>query len=383
VNILNGQILNKKIIFVTGTRADWGKLKSLITETSSNMFDVYVFITGMHNDAKYGDTYLDVQRIGGVKFYRFDNKTDETTMDLTVSKTIIGFSDYVDKIKPDLIVVHGDRPEPLACAIVGSFKNILVAHVEGGEVSGTIDELIRHSISKLSHIHFVSNKKAKTRLIQMGENSSSIFIIGSPDVDLMFSRDLPSIEDAREKYEIYFENYSICLFHPVTTEINYTKNQIDVLINSLIESNKNYIIIYPNNDLGSNLIIESYRKINSKRIKILPSIRFEYFLTILKNSDFIIGNSSAGIREAPYYSIYSINIGTRQNKRDVNKMILSVDFNKENILKAIEKAEKKKNLITVKNFGLGKSSKKFIKVLANESFWETNNQKEFHDIDVE
>ncbi len=383
MNILNGQILNKKIIFVTGTRADWGKLKSLITETSSNMFDVYVFITGMHNDPKYGDTYLDVQRIGGVKFYRFDNKTDETTMDLTVSKTIIGFSDYVDKIKPDLIVVHGDRPEPLACAIVGSFKNILVAHVEGGEVSGTIDELIRHSISKLSHIHFVSNKKAKTRLIQMGENSSSIFIIGSPDVDLMFSRDLPSIEDAREKYEIYFENYSICLFHPVTTEINYTKNQIDVLINSLIESNKNYIIIYPNNDLGSNLIIESYRKINSKRIKILPSIRFEYFLTILKNSDFIIGNSSAGIREAPYYSIYSINIGTRQNKRDVNKMILSVDFNKENILKAIEKAEKKKNLITVKNFGLGKSSKKFIKVLANESFWETNNQKEFHDIDVE
>ena len=189
--------LNKKIIFVTGTRADWGKLKSLVVETTKYDFDVYVFITGMHNDPKYGDTYLDVQRVENVKFFRFDNKTDETTMDLTLSKTIDGFSKYVEKIDPDLIVIHGDRPEPLACAIVGSFKNILVAHVEGGEISGTIDELIRHSISKLSHIHFVSNNDAKNRLIQMGEKKDSIFIIGSPDIDLMFSKDLPDLSEAK------------------------------------------------------------------------------------------------------------------------------------------------------------------------------------------
>ena len=218
-------ILNKKIVFVTGTRADWGKLKSLIVKTAASNFDVYVFITGMHNDQKYGNTYLEVQRVKNVSFNRFDNKTDETTMDLTVSKTIYGFSKYVEKIKPDLIVVHGDRPEPLACSIVGSFKNILVAHVEGGEVSGTIDELIRHSISKLSHIHFVSNERAKERLVQMGENKKSIFIIGSPDVDLMFSKDLPMIKEAREKYEIDFEQYAICLFHPVTTEAKYIISQ--------------------------------------------------------------------------------------------------------------------------------------------------------------
>ena len=374
-------ILNKKIVFVTGTRADWGKLKSLIVKTAASNFDVYVFITGMHNDQKYGNTYLEVQRVKNVSFNRFDNKTDETTMDLTVSKTIYGFSKYVEKIKPDLIVVHGDRPEPLACSIVGSFKNILVAHVEGGEVSGTIDELIRHSISKLSHIHFVSNERAKERLVQMGENKKSIFIIGSPDVDLMFSKDLPMIKEAREKYEIDFEQYAICLFHPVTTEAKYIISQTKCLVDSIIESEKNYIIIYPNNDLGSNTIIDEYNKINSNKIKILPSIRFEYFLTILKNSDFIIGNSSAGIREAPYYSIYSINLGSRQHKRDMNTMIINADFEKKEILQAINKATEKTNKKSIRNFGRGNSSELFLKTLLDDNLWKTNNQKEFHDIE--
>ncbi len=371
--------MNKKLIFVTGTRADWGKLKSLILRTRDDGFDVYVFITGMHNHKKYGNTYLDVKRVKGVKFYRFNNESDETTMDLTVSKTIEGFSKYVEKIKPDLIVVHGDRPEPLACAIVGSFKNILVSHIEGGEVSGTIDELIRHSISKLSHIHFVSNKLAKKRLIQMGEDKNSIFIIGSPDIDLMFSSDLPKISDAREKYDIEFKKYSICLFHPVTTEIEFLKNQIKCLVESLLESNKNYVVIYPNNDLGSNLIIEKYQNISSNKIKVLPSIRFEYFLTILKNADFIIGNSSAGIREAPYYSVNSINLGSRQNNRDTNKMIYNVDFNKKNILKKMDILENRQKIQPIKNYGKGNSSELFSEILQLDKIWNTPNQKLFND----
>lgn len=372
--------MNKKIIFVTGTRADWGKLKSLILEIKDHSFEVFIFITGMHNDSKYGNTYLDVQRVRGVNFHRFDNKTDESSMDLTVSKTIEGFSNYVDSVSPDLIVVHGDRPEPLACAIVGSFKNILVAHIEGGEVSGTIDELIRHSISKLSHIHFVSNQKAKDRLIQMGENKNSISIIGSPDIDLMFSDNLPSLEEAKKKYEIEFQNYAICLFHPVTTEIEQLKSQVKCLIESLENSDKDYVIIYPNNDLGSNLIIDEYNKIKSNKFKLLPSLRFEYFLTILKNSEFIIGNSSAGIREAPYYSIFSVNIGSRQSKRDINDLIINVDFDNHQIQTAIQKASTKTNHRSVKNFGTGNSSKLFLKTLLDKSIWTTNNQKQFYDI---
>ncbi len=373
--------MSKKIIFVTGTRADWGKLKSLIIETSKS-FEVFIFITGMHNDPKYGNTYLDVQRIENVNFHRFLNNTDESTMDLTVSKTIDGFSNYVDIVNPDLIVVHGDRPEPLACSIVGSFKNILVAHVEGGEISGTIDELIRHSVSKLSHIHFVSNNKAKDRLIQMGENKNSIFIIGSPDIDLMYSKNLPSIKEAKSKYDIKFNEYAICLFHPVTTEIKYTVSQIDCLINAIELSEKNYIVIYPNNDLGSDIIIEKYKKLKSPNFKVLPSIRFEYFLTILKNSSFIIGNSSAGIREAPYYSKHSINIGSRQNKRDLNNLIINCDFDQDSILKSIQSTDDKKAITPIKNFGDGNSSKLFVKTLKTSDFWKINHQKEFHEINT-
>ncbi len=371
--------MNKKLIFVTGTRADWGKLKSLVIKTRDDGFHVHVFITGMHNHKKYGNTHLDVRRVSGVEFHRYNNESDENTMDLTVSKTIEGFSRYVEKINPDLIIVHGDRPEPLACAIVGSFKNILVSHIEGGEVSGTIDELIRHSISKLCHIHFVSNKSAKKRLIQMGESESSVFIIGSPDIDLMFSSNLPNISDARDKYDIEFKKYSICLFHPVTTEIDFLKDQINCLAESLIESNKNYIAIYPNNDLGSDLIIEKYKSISSDKIKVLPSIRFEYFLTILKNADFIIGNSSAGIREAPYYSVNSINIGSRQNNRDTNKMINNVSFSKKNILKEIDNLKKKQQTEPVKNYGDGNSAELFSEILKLDKIWETPNQKLFND----
>lgn len=374
--------MNKKIIFVTGTRADFGKLKSLIIETSMvKEFDVYIFITGMHNNPKYGNTYLEVQRLKNVKFKRFKNETNGETMDLNLSNTINGFSTYVSKINPDLIVVHGDRPEPLACSIVGSFRNILVAHIEGGEVSGTIDELIRHSITKLSHIHFVSNKEAETRLKQMGEKSETIFTIGSPDVDLMFSDNLPTLSKAKNKYDISFENYSICLFHPVTTEIDYIKEQVDCLINVLIKSKKNYILIYPNNDLGSKIIIDAYHDIRQDNMKILPSLRFEYFLTILKNSEFIIGNSSAGIREAPYYSINSINLGSRQNKRDKNKMIINSDFDEDKILNIINNLTFSDKTKSIQNFGTGKSSEMFVRVLKSKKIWETNNQKEFQDID--
>ena len=314
----------------------------------------------MHNEPKYGNTYIEVQKLSNTTFHRFINSTNESSMDLTLAKTVYGFSDIVTTINPDMIIVHGDRLEPLAAAIVGSFRNILVSHIEGGELSGTIDELIRHSISKLSHLHFASNPQAKKRLIQMGESSNSVHVIGSPDVDLMFSNELPSLKEAKNKYDIFFDRYSICLFHPVTSEKKQIENQVEILKQSLLLSKKKYIIIYPNNDLGSRSIINCYNTIKSEKIKIIPSIRFEYFLVILKNSDFIIGNSSAGIREAPYYSLPTINLGSRQQNRDVNNSIYNLDFNLEEILKTIKKIKKNKKDKHKFNFGYGKSAEKFL-----------------------
>lgn len=372
----------KKIVFLTGTRADFGKIKSLIKilEDNNNGFEPYIFVTGMHMQKEYGYTLIEVENTKFKNIHSFDNYTDEATMDLTLAKTIEGFSAYVKNNSPDLIVVHGDRVEALAGAIVGSLNNILVAHIEGGEVSGTIDELIRHSVSKLSHIHFVSNSKAKERLLQMGEIEASIKIIGSPDVDVMFSDALPRLKNVKSYYEIPFDNYSIAMFHPVTTEVNEMEQYAENFVEALIESNGNYVIIYPNNDLGSRLIIESYGKIRKNpRFRIFPSIRFEYFLTLLKHSDFIIGNSSAGIREAPYYSIPTINIGTRQNNRTLSKSIINANYDRMSILKGITKEKNLENQKTT-DFGTGNSAGKFLEALLLKSFWETNHQKQFKEL---
>ena len=189
----------KKIVFLTGTRADFGKLKSLIAITSKNRrFEVHIFVTGMHMNPKYGRTVNEIEKCGYKNIFTYYNHMDYDSMDVVLSKTINGFSSFVKDIRPDLIVVHGDRVETLAGAIVGALNNILTAHIEGGEVSGTIDELIRHSVSKLSHLHFVSNSIAKKRLIQMGELPKSIFEIGSPDIDILLSSKLPSINEVKK-----------------------------------------------------------------------------------------------------------------------------------------------------------------------------------------
>jgi UDP-N-acetylglucosamine 2-epimerase (hydrolysing) len=372
---------NKKILFLSGTRADFGKLKSLISiSQKSSLFDVSIFVTGMHLQKEYGFTVNEIEKSGFENIYTFENHTTESSMDLTLSKTIEGLSAYVKEIKPDLIVVHGDRVEALAGAIVGSLNNILVGHIEGGEVSGTIDELIRHSVSKMSHIHFVSNLEAKNRLIQMGELESSIFEIGSPDIDIMFSPYLPTIEKAKDHYEIPFEKYALFMFHPVTTERENIEKQANILVDTLLEDKHNYVVIYPNNDMGSSAIIKAISRLeNNNKFRIFPSLRFEYFLTLLNNSQFIIGNSSAGIREAPYYQKASINIGNRQKNRAKSKSIINCNFDKIEIANAIKQSQDFIDFDSPSEFGQGKSDQLFYEIIKENSFWRISCQKQFRD----
>lgn len=372
----------KKIVFLTGTRADFGKLKSLIRITQeSDLFEVHIFATGMHMISMYGKTVNEIYKSGFKNIHQFKNHDEEGHMDRSLAKTITGFSKYIEDIQPDLIVIHGDRIETMAGAIVGSLNNILVSHIEGGEVSGTIDELIRHSVSKLSHIHLVSNDEAKQRLIQMGENKKSIFTIGSPDLDVMHSNDLPKLDFAKDYYNINFDNYAILLFHSVTTEVNLLSNQVKILIDSIIDSNKNYIVVFPNNDLGSDIILNEYARLKgNNRFKIFPSLRFEYFLVLLKNCEFIIGNSSVGLREAPYYNIPTINIGNRQHNRVKSANIINTYFNQEVISKKIEDVSQIKTLPKDVDFGNGNSDKLFFELLKDKNIWKIQHQKQFLDI---
>lgn len=373
----------RKIVFLTGTRADFGKLKSILAILKENSlhFDVNIFITGMHMLCKYGSTYKEVLACNAGKCFQFINQNQNDSMDAILAKTISGFSDYVKEIRPEMIVVHGDRLEALAGAVVGSFNNILVAHIEGGEVTGTIDELIRHSVSKLSHIHFVSNEKAYNRLIQLGETSDSIFEIGSPDLDIMISNNLPDIYQAKKYYDINFTKYSILIYHPVTTEREDIKKKSEALVSALFKSDLNYIVIYPNNDMGSEDILEEYKKLRDNcKFKLLPSIRFEFFLTLLKHSNFIIGNSSAGVKEAPFYRLPSINIGSRQYRRSQADSIINCKEDKESILKAIDKIDDNVKYASDFSFGCGESNKLFLEIIKDDKTWKIPNQKFFIDI---
>jgi UDP-N-acetylglucosamine 2-epimerase (hydrolysing) len=377
----------KRIVFLTGTRADFGKLKSLISITQqSKEYEVHLFVTGMHMNSIYGSTIDEIRKSGFDNIYPFINHDSIGNMDRILAKTIDGFSHFIAEIKPDLIIVHGDRVEAMAGAITGSLNNILVAHIEGGEVSGTIDELIRHAVSKMSHIHLVANEKAKKRLIQLGELSSSIFILGSPDLDLMDPKKLPKLSDVKKYYNIEFDNFAIAMFHPVTTEFKRVQKNVKEFVNSLIDSDENYIVIYPNNDLGSHEIINEYKRLeNNSNIRLFPSLRFEYFLVFLKHANYIVGNSSAGIREASYYSTPSVDIGSRQNNRSQGASIFHANDESKSILSSINLAKnfKKGSANGDSFFGQGDSDKIFLKLLDDDKIWNLDCQKQFQDLEYE
>ena len=375
--------MSKKIVFLTGTRADFGKLKSLINILNGKPeFEVHIFATGMHMDKQYGFTVREIEKCGYNNIFKYINHDGGASMDITLSRTIEGFAKYVHLLQPDLIVVHGDRSEALAGSTVGALNNILVAHIEGGELSGTVDELIRHAVSKLSHLHFVANDEAGKRLAQMGEREENIYIIGSPDMDVMLSEKLPVWNEVAVAYEIPFQKFSISMFHPVTTEVDEMDVYAEQYVDALEATNLNYIVIYPNNDKGSGFILNKLKRLQvNSRFRLFPSVRFEAFLVMMKMAQFIIGNSSAGIREAPYYGIPTINVGTRQNGRTRNEQIIHTGYDTAEILSGVEKAlstQVKPSAL----FGSGNSDILFLEILQSAAFWKTSKQKLFADYEA-
>ena len=374
--------MKRTILFITGTRADFGKLKPLIRKVAGDSdFDYRIFVTGMHMLARYGSTMLEIQKSGFTNLFMFINYDAalSTGMDLALANTIQGLGHYIREFPADLIVVHGDRTEALAGAVVGALHGILVAHVEGGEVSGTVDELLRHSISKLSHLHFVANDEARDRLIQMGEEPAAIYVIGSPDIDVMLSTGLPSLGEVRTKYEIAFEEYVVFLYHPVTTEVNSLKQRLAAVTKALDACGENVVMLYPNNDTGSSLIVEALQQFDGlARFRLLPSMRFESFLTLLKNAKAIVGNSSAGIREAPVYGVPTVNIGTRQMNRFVYPSIVSVPEDTARIVEALRRLPT--GVPVSRHFGTGNSADLFMGSLRSEALWDVTRQKQFRDL---
>ena len=374
--------VKRRVLFLTATRADFGKLKSLMRVVSdAEEFECSVFATGMHMLARYGSTVQEIYKSGFHNVHPYINQDGSVNsqMDLVLANTITGLGLHIRESQPDLLVVHGDRVEALAGAIAGALNNVRVAHIEGGEVSGTVDEVLRHAVTKLSHIHFVANDEAAVRLRQMGEALNSIFIIGSPDTDIMFSTTLPDLDEVKRHYEIPFDEYGIVLYHPVTTEQGQIRDHAGELVSALLESGRNYVVIHPNNDHGAENILQEMERLRGlPRFRLIPSMRFEYFLVLMKNALVMVGNSSAGVREAPAYAVPTVNIGSRQSRRFRCDSVLDVEENREAILRALTNLPNGHE--PTRYFGRGNCAAAFMQVLRRPEVWSLPKQKQFNDV---
>lgn len=370
------------IAFFTASRADYGKIKPIISEAKRRKIKFKIFITGMHLLKEYGNTKNHIIKDFSKKnLIIFKNQNFGDNQKLIFKNTVTKFTTALGNKYFDCAFVHGDRLETLAAATVLTFAKIRIAHIEGGELSGTVDEMIRHSVTKLSHLHFVTNVEAKKVLIKSGEDKKNIFITGSPDIDL-FAKDLrPSIKEVKKRYGIIFLDYVISFLHPVTTE-NKTeaRKKAHTYFDAIKQlKDQNIIQFLPNNDDNSKEILYVLKKklTNKPNIKILKSMRFEFYLTLLENCKFIMGNSSSAIMEAPYFSIPSINVGDRQNNRHGLDLVLNTTFSQKKILSSIKKVKKIK-LKFRPIFGNGKSAKKIINVLLSKKFSKIMIQKTYH-----
>jgi len=363
----------RKICYISGTRADFGLMKSTLQSIDKNQdLDLIVIVTGMHLLKKYGNTWKEVvdsgfNIAGKVKVNLSGSSGAE--MSIAIGKQIIELTGMLQAFKPDMLLLLGDRGEMLAGAIAAMHLNIPITHIHGGELSGSIDEPVRHAISKLSHYHFTASKKSRLRLIKMGELPSNIFVTGAPGLDEIKNTELLERNLILSKYELVSKDpYLLFLFHPVTQQIETIKNQIDTIMKSLLKSQLQILVIMPNADSGAEIISNAIREYkNLDRIKIVIHAPRLEFLSLIAHAEILIGNSSSGIIEAATLNTPVLNLGDRQKKRERNLNIIDVDIISSDIDHALSDARKMQKGPWSNVYGDGNSTYKIIKLLTELS----------------
>jgi len=364
--------LKRKILIVTERRADYSKFRPVLKEIKkSKKLDYFLIVTGSHLLKEHGYTINEIKNDGfkiTSKFEMYTKNRKDTGAEMVtgLGNAIIHLSKIIDKLNPDIILSGFDIGANFAAAITGAHLNKLVAHMEGGEVTGTIDESIRHATTKFSHIHFTTNNQATKRLVKLGENPKYIFTVGNPSLDSIKNVPKISKSDLENEFKIDLKKpFVIIMQHTVTTEIENAEKNIIQTLQAITELGIQAIIILGNADFGSKKIANVIQKSKIKQYKTLP---FSKYVNLLKHSTALIGNSSSGKMEAPFLKIPSINIGTRQSGRPKTISVIDVSYNKNEIKKAIKKTIEDKNFLQkIKNqkslYGDGNSSKKIIKIL--------------------
>ncbi|MEM6465729.1 MAG: UDP-N-acetylglucosamine 2-epimerase [Pseudomonadota bacterium] len=367
------------LMFVTGTRADYGKLEPLALSAVADGHKVIFFVTGMHMMEKYGQTKNEVHRSGQFEVVEFMNQREGDPQDVVLAKTVMGFSDVLQEGRPDLVLIHGDRIEALACSLVCATNYIRCAHIEGGEVSGTIDEIFRHCNTKLASAHLVSSEDAKTRVLRLGETARTVHVIGSPELDIHAQPSGVSLDEVRRRYAIESGTYGICVFHPVTSEKEHMGTQAKALFGALEASGKYFVVIRPNNDPGAEDITAVIDALPKDRFRVLPSMRFLYFSELMRNAQAVLGNSSMGVREAPFMGVPSFDVGTRQANRANAPSLSHGSALDANAIAAFLDQSWGKRFPRHTAFGAGNAAARFAELLRDPAFWDTPLQKHFDD----
>jgi len=372
--------MTRSLLFVTGTRADFGKIEPLAAAAREGGFRTAFWVTGMHMQGRYGLTKIEVHRVPGVEVFEYLNQRPGDPQDMVLAKTVLGFSDFLAEHRPDLVVVHGDRVEALAASLVAATNYVRSAHIEGGEVSGTIDEVFRHCNTKLATHHFVSSEAAKARVMAMGEEEGAIHVIGSPELDAHAAPSGVSLAEVRARYAIPFDDYGIAAFHPVTSEVATMGDQARALFGALEASGRNFVVILPNNDPGAEAIMQVIDRLPEARFRRIPSMRFGHFSELMKNAKAMVGNSSAGVREAPWLGLPSLDIGTRQTNRAAAPSVHFADAGDGAAIARFLAAEWGRRHPRHAGFGEGRAADRFLAVLKDETFWARPLQKAFRDL---
>ncbi len=369
--------MNKKICVITGTRAEYGLLYwTLKRIQESKDFDLQLCVTGMHLAPEFGLTYQQIENDG----FFIDEKIEillSSDTSVGVSKSIglgiIGFSEAFQRLKPDIFLMLGDRFEIFAAAAAAMVCKIPIAHCHGGEATeGLIDESIRHSITKMAHLHFTSTEEYRTRVIQLGENPNRVFNVGALGIENINRLQLMDRSATENSMNFKFaKNNILVTFHPVTLEDATAENQFLELLEAIDSlQDTNIIFTKPNADTDGRIIIsliDQYVATHSNKSVAFISLGQLRYLSLLQHVDMVVGNSSSGLIEVPSFKIPTINIGDRQRGRLKSKSVIDCEPTKDSILKAFEIAKSapfKKSLYTLENlYGTGNSSDKIITVL--------------------
>jgi GDP/UDP-N,N'-diacetylbacillosamine 2-epimerase (hydrolysing) len=388
----------KKIISVlTATRAEYGLLKPIIAKLNEvDAFDVRIVATGAHLSPEFGLTYQEIERDG----FKIDKKIEillsadtPSAISKSMGLAMINFADYFEKLNPDLLIVLGDRYETLAVSITAMNQRIPIAHLYGGETTeGAIDESIRHAITKLSYLHFTSTDEYRKRVIQLGEEPSRVYNVGAIGIENILHEKLLSKDELAEQLKISLEKpYAVVTFHPVTLESNSTKDQIEALLRVCKNcGDMNFIFTKANADADGRIInrlIDNYAKENNNIIA-FTSLGLRKYLSALRNSAMVIGNSSSGLLEAPSFGIPTINIGDRQKGRLQSSSVINCEPTEESIKQAIELALSEDFVLKAKEttnpYGDGSTSDKIVEAIRdNIQNGKINLKKKFYDCKVD